>query len=115
MNDNSFKNWQSMTDKVLSRHIGNFIKHKRLELNKTQEIVSQDAGISRSTLSLLERGQTVTMATFIQVLRVLDQLQIMDEFVVKESISPLAMAKKEMEQRKRAGNKKSIDNKKVNW
>ena len=115
MTELSYIDWNAMSDQALAEHIGNFVKHQRLEQNKTQDMLSHAAGISRSTLSLLERGQTVTMATFIQVLRVLDQLQIMDEFVVKESISPLALAKKEQEQRKRAGNKKSIDNKKVNW
>jgi len=37
-----------------------------LEQNKTQEMLSQAAGISRLTLSLLERGETVTLATFMQ-------------------------------------------------
>jgi DNA-binding Xre family transcriptional regulator len=50
--------------------------------------LSHEAGISRSTLSLLERGETVTLATLLQVLRVLDQLQMMDAFVVEPRISP---------------------------
>ena len=47
-----------------------------------------DAGISRSTLSLLERGETVTLSTLIQVLRVLGQLNIMQAFTVQQNISP---------------------------
>jgi len=105
MNDISYTNWDAMSDKALAEQIGTFIKHHRIEQNKTQDTVAKDAGISRSTLSLLERGETVTLATLIQVLRVLDQLQLMEAFVVQQSISPLALAKMEMNKRKRASNK----------
>lgn len=94
-----------MSDKALAEQIGSFIKHHRIEQNKTQDIVAKDAGISRSTLSLLERGETVTLATLIQVLRVLDQLQLMEAFVVQQTISPLALAKMEMNKRRRASSK----------
>ena len=105
MNDISYTNWDAMSDKALAEQIGTFIKHHRIEQNKTQDTVAKDAGISRSTLSLLERVETVTLATLIQVLRVLDQLQLMEAFVVQQSISPLALAKMEMNKRKRASNK----------
>ena len=70
MNDKSYTNWDSMSDNALSEQIGHFIKHYRLQQNKTQEEVATKAGMSRSTLSLLERGETVTLASLIQVLRV---------------------------------------------
>lgn len=102
MTDKAFKVWHSMSDQALAAHIGAFVKHHRLEQNKSQEVLSHEAGISRSTLSLLERGETVTLATLIQVLRVLDQLQIMEAFTVQPRISPLALAKAEQQKRKRA-------------
>ncbi len=107
MNDLSYTNWDSMSDNALAIHIGVFIKHHRMEQNKTQSELARDAGISRSTLSLLERGETVNLATLIQVLRVLDLLHVMEAFNVQQSISPLALAKLEKSKRKRAsGNKK---------
>jgi transcriptional regulator with XRE-family HTH domain len=45
-----------MTDTALSKVISAFVKHHRLLQNKTQEDVAAAAGISRSTLSLLEKG-----------------------------------------------------------
>lgn len=101
MTDLSYINWDSMSDKALSEHIGAFIKHHRMDQNKTQEMLANAAGISRSTLSLLERGETVTLATLIQALRVLDQLNVMEAFSVQQIISPLALAKIEREKRKR--------------
>jgi len=106
MTDISYKNWDSMNDKALADHIGAFIKYHRMDQNKTQDVLANAAGISRSTLSLLERGETVTLATLIQVLRVLDQLQVMEVFSVQQAISPLALAKMEKKKRKRASGKK---------
>lgn len=103
MNDNPHVDWASMSDVVLMETIGKFIKHHRMNQNRTQEEVSSKAGISRSTLSLLERGETVTISTFIQVIRVLDLLYIMDEFKVDDRISPIDYAKlQQKHQRKRA-------------
>jgi DNA-binding XRE family transcriptional regulator len=109
MNDKAFISWHSMSDQALAAHIGAFVKHHRLEHNKTQDALSHEAGISRSTLSLLERGETVTLSTLIQVLRVLDQLQVMEAFRVRQTISPLALAKLEQGKRKRARSSKPHD------
>ncbi|MCD6091409.1 MAG: helix-turn-helix domain-containing protein [Bacteroidales bacterium] len=106
MTDISYINWDSMNDKALAEQIGTFVKHHRIEQNKTQDILANAAGISRSTLSLLERGETVTLATLLQVLRVLDQLHVMEVFMVQQTISPLALAKMEKNKRKRASGKK---------
>lgn len=104
-----------MSDKAVSEQIGAFIRHHRMEQNKTQDALAAEAGISRSTLSLLERGETVTLATLIQVLRVLDQLQIMTAFDVQESISPLALAKLQKEKRQRARGKKEQNTNESDW
>ncbi|MEX0890306.1 MAG: helix-turn-helix transcriptional regulator [Balneolaceae bacterium] len=102
MNDKSYNNWVSLSDKALMEQIGTFVRHHRLQQNKTQDELAEEAGISRSTLSLLERGEAVTALTLLQVLRVLDQLQIMDSFRVEETVSPMALARLEKEKRQRA-------------
>jgi transcriptional regulator with XRE-family HTH domain len=107
MTDISYKNWNSMSDKALAEHIGSFVKEKRMELNKTQNVLAHAAGISRSTLSLLERGETVTVATLLQVLRVLDQLNVLGAFTVQQTVSPLQLAKIALKKRKRAGRSQS--------
>jgi transcriptional regulator with XRE-family HTH domain len=101
-------NWNAMSDKALSEHIGAFVKHHRMAQNKTQDKLASEAGMSRSTLSLLERGETVTLATLIQVLRVLDQLHIMEIFTISQTISPLLLAKLEKKKRRRASSKNRI-------
>jgi transcriptional regulator with XRE-family HTH domain len=115
MTDTSLTSWASMSDKALAEHIGAFVRHHRLEQNKTQDSLSHAAGISRSTLSLLERGETVTLPTLIQVLRVLDQLQVMAAFVVEQRISPLALARMQKEQRQRARGKQGGNTTEHEW
>lgn len=111
MNDISYTNWNSSSDKMLSSTIGDFVKHHRTNRQLTQQEVADKASISRSTLSLLERGETVTIATLLQVLRVLDLLYIMNVFEIKKNISPIALAKVEQSERLRVRSKKSGNNK----
>ncbi len=111
MNDKSHKKWNASSDKMLSETMGLFIKHHRTEQQLTQSELANKANISRSTLSLLERGETVTLATLFQVLRVLDLLYIMDVFTVNKPISPIALAKAEHTERKRVRSKAKPNNK----
>lgn len=112
MNDMSYSEWSLMSDKALLEQIGKFVQWHRLNQNKSQDHVAEAAGISRSTLSLLERGEKVRIDTLIQVIRVLDLLYIMDVFKIKEQISPLEYAKLQKKQRKQASpNKTDKDNK----
>ncbi len=115
MTDKSFTNWASMSDQALSEHIGAFVRHHRLEQNKTQDALAHAASISRSTLSLLERGKTVTLTTLIQVLRVLEQLEVMAAFFVEQRISPLALAKIQRDKRQRARGKEGDNTTDYEW
>jgi transcriptional regulator with XRE-family HTH domain len=115
MTEKSYINWNSMGDKALAEHIGRFVREKRMEVNKTQATLAHAAGISRSTLSLLEKGETVTLATLLQVLRVLDQLHVLDVFTVQPVISPIQLAKLEQKKRKRASGNTSIPSKESSW
>ena len=115
MNDKQYIDWISMSDAALAQTIGTFVKHHRLAQNKTQEEVANAANISRSTLSLLEKGEAVTIPTLLQVLRVLDLLYIMNSFKIQDEISPLELAKQEQQKRQRARNTDNDNNKQSDW
>jgi DNA-binding XRE family transcriptional regulator len=107
MMENINKDWFAMSDLAIMEQLGNFIKETRLQQNKTQDQVAQDAGINRSTLSQLENGGGGNMLTYIQVLRVLNKLHLLDNFQQKTVISPLKLAKLEQNKRMRAAGTKS--------
>lgn len=115
MSDISYNSWLAMPDFALAQTLGNFLKHHRLLQNKTQEAIAQEANISRSTLSLMEKGETVTMASFLAVLRVLNLLHVMDAFKVENQISPLELAKLEQKKKKKASKQSIAITQKSTW
>lgn len=115
MSDISYMNWMSMSDKALIEAIGNFVQHHRLNQNRSQSDVAKAAGISRSTLSLLERGEKTSLNSLIQVLRTLDVLYVMNVFKVSNEISPIEYAKLQRDKRKRARNKNKKSNVDPAW
>ncbi|MFI5136221.1 MAG: helix-turn-helix domain-containing protein [Sphingobacteriales bacterium] len=97
-------NWYSMSDKALLNLIGLFIRDTRLQQNKTQQQTAEAAGINRSTLIQVEKGNGGTLLTLVQILRVLQQLPVLKNFEVEKKISPLMLAKMEQSKRQRAHN-----------
>ncbi len=103
------------TDDNLAEMIGRFIMLSRLSQNKTQQQIADEAGINRSTIVQLENGGGATLGSFIQVLRVLDQLQVLSVFNVKQEISPIQLAKLQLKSRKRASGGNKLDDSKSDW
>jgi transcriptional regulator with XRE-family HTH domain len=85
--------YRDLSDLAILKMIGVFIKKKRMALNKTQGQLAEEAGMSRSTLSLLERGEKVQLLTLIQALRILDELHLLEAFEVRQQISPIEYIK----------------------
>lgn len=102
----------SMSDSALIENIAAFIKHHRLQQNKTQLQLATEAGINRATLSQFENGVSSNLVTLIQLLRALKLLHLLQEFQVKQQISPLQLAKLEQGKRIRARNTSTKTDKK---
>ena len=108
--------WYSMSDKGVLNLIGQFIQETRLQQNKTQQQVADSAGMNRSTVGQIEKGNGGTLLSLLQILRVLEQLPVLQSFEIEQKISPLALAKLEQQKRQRARNSDNVTNSpKVNW
>jgi transcriptional regulator with XRE-family HTH domain len=90
---NPNKNIHEKSDIALVEMIGNFVKHTRIAQRKTQDELATIAGLNRWTISQIEKGQTINLRSLIQVLRALDQLQVLEVFLVKDEIGPIEYAK----------------------
>jgi DNA-binding XRE family transcriptional regulator len=101
MTDTSYTNWNAMSDKAVNSLLGGFVRQSRIRQNKTQQQLAGEAGISRSTLSLFEKGENSSLIVFIRLLRALNLLHLLKEFEAREQLSPLQLAKLEHSQRKR--------------
>lgn len=108
-------NINSLSDNAIVGMMGRFIKHHRLEQNKTQAQLAEEAGINRSTLVEFEKGMRANIITFIQLLRALNLLYVLKQFQIQPQISPIQMAEIEQSKRKRASAKKTIKKNKSSW
>jgi transcriptional regulator with XRE-family HTH domain len=105
-----------ISDPVLMKRIGSFIRYHRLEQNKSQSQLAEEAGINRSTLSQFEKGMNSNLLTFIQLIRALNKLHILDAFTIENQISPLLLARMDKLKRLRAGRReKGINKPESDW
>lgn len=63
--------------------------------------------MSRSTLSLIERGENIALSNLIKIMRNLDVLHVFDTMHYSPSISPMLVVREAMFKRKKARSKKS--------
>ncbi len=100
---------KAMSDVAIVKTINNFIKHHRLEQNKSQSQLAEEAGINRSTLIEIEKGKPSNIITLIQLLRALNILYVLEQFQIQQQISPIQLAKLEQGKRKRASKNNNAD------
>ena len=91
-----------MSDRAILRELGKRLKRRRLDRNITQQELADRAGLSRPTVSDIERGNPASLLTLIPILRVLDLLEELNAFLPLPLPSPLQLAKQQGKQRQRA-------------
>lgn len=96
------KYWNSASDIAALKTMGEFIRYHRLQQNKTQQQLAEEAGINRTTLIEFEQGKRSNTMTMVQLLRALNQLSVLTPFQISKQLSPLQLAKLEQKERKRA-------------
>lgn len=104
MNDFSYeyrRDTSRMSDGDLFGLIGEYVQKHRLNQDRTQAEVAKDADISRSTLSLLEKGEKVNLNSLIKVLRILDLLHVFEPFTLLPQKHPIDMVEEERRQYQR--------------
>jgi len=114
---NTNTNWSHKTDSDIVKQIGEFIKHTRLQQNKSQAELAKAAGLNRWTVSQIETGDSITLTSLIQILRALECLYVLKEFEFSEEISPLEYAKlkKQQKERVRKNTSKKDDKNYLGW
>ncbi|MCL2596868.1 MAG: helix-turn-helix domain-containing protein [Paludibacter sp.] len=94
-----------MSDKAILSQLGVQLKQMRLNRNITQLQMSKMAGLSRSVISTMENSGRGTMISFVQILRALQKLEMLNLFSTEMLVSPIEIAKLHGKQRKRASSK----------
>lgn len=103
----------ALSDNLILSKIGESIRRQRLDRNISQKELAVFAGVSVSSVAALEKGESVSLKTLIPLLRALNSLHLLSEFLKESEISPIAYAKQleNQKQRQRASRAKVRNNK----
>lgn len=93
--------WREKTNSAILQELGNRLKEYRLRCNLQQAELAKKAGVNISTITRMESGQNIMMDSYIRVLRVLDMLDNLEEFIPEPPVSPILLKKLQGKQRYR--------------
>lgn len=91
-----------MSDPAILAELGARVQRYRLNRNITQDDLAAHAGVSRTVVQRLEQGRGCTLKGFVRILRALDLLPQLVEFLPDPGPSPLQLARLAGRTRRRA-------------
>ncbi len=111
-----------LADAIILNRIGSHLKAVRLRQNITQQSLADTAGVSLSSLKKIEKGQIGSFDSFLRVLRTLGKLDVLQQLIDEEQLSPseyyeLVQSKAARHSRKRAVGRldNNIDKEELSW
>ena len=96
---------EEMGNEAIRATLGRRLQRERLNQNITQARLAEQAGISRRTLVAAEKGEGTTLDTLIRLLRGLEKLGQLDQFLPEPPVSPIQLAKLNGKVRQKASGK----------
>jgi transcriptional regulator with XRE-family HTH domain len=103
------------SDDAVLKEIGNRIARYRLNQDKTQAALAQEAGVSNRTMTRVENGNSIQASSLIRILRALKLLENLDGLIPEPVASPVQQLKMQGKQRKRASSKLEPPHKEGAW
>lgn len=82
-------NANEMNDNEILQKIGAKLRELRLEQNIKQKEIADRCGLSNFSISQMETGHNTSLLSFVQVLRALNRLDMLDSFLQKKELDPL--------------------------
>ena len=105
----------NLSDDAVLKKIGNRITQYRLNQDKTQAALAQEAGISTRTMARVEHGDSVQASSIIRILRALQLVENLNTLIPEPAVSPVQQLKMQGKQRQRASSKSAKSKKEEPW
>lgn len=104
------------TEAIL-RLLGERLRQERLRDDISQRELAERAGVSERTVKNAEGGKGITLETFVELLRALGRLSDLDELLTDAGPSPIDLADRGGQERRRASgsSKENPDDEEWNW
>ncbi|MEW8506985.1 MAG: helix-turn-helix transcriptional regulator [Candidatus Thiodiazotropha sp.] len=94
-----------LSDEAVLQAIGERIQQRRLEMQMTQAVAAEQAGIAKRTVERIEAGASAQMSSMIRLLRVLDMLSGLDLLFPERAQRPMDLLKRRGKERVRASSR----------
>ena len=94
--------WEGMSNKAILKEMGDRVRRQRLNQDVTQTGLAEKAGVARSVVQKLERGDACKMDGFIKILRALGALGALDSLLPDPGVSPIQLLRRQRKERQRA-------------
>lgn len=91
-----------LTDSAVLTELGSRLSRRRLDRNMSQLQLADEAGVGRSAVQSIERGEPVAVTSFIRVLRALGLADALNRLVPEPTASPMELLRLQGRQRQRA-------------
>lgn len=104
-----------LSDDAVLKEMGLRIARYRLNQDKTQAALAQEAGVSNRTMARVEHGDSIQASSLIRILRALQLLENLDTLIPEPAVSPVQQLKMQGRQRQRASAKAARSKKEAPW
>jgi transcriptional regulator with XRE-family HTH domain len=84
-----------LSDAAVLAELGRRLERHRVQRDRTQAELAEQAGIGRATLQRIERGESVQLLSLVKLLRTLDLLEALDSAVPETIELPIARLDRE--------------------
>jgi transcriptional regulator with XRE-family HTH domain len=101
-----YHNYETASPQQSIQALGHQLEQLRLSKNLSQSAVASEAGVSRRTITRMEAGETVSLDTFIRVLKVYDVADRLAALFPEHTVRPVERVKMGGKQRQRASSVK---------
>jgi putative transcriptional regulator len=103
------------SDDAVLKEVGIRLAQYRLNQDKTQAVLSEEAGVSNRTLLRAENGHSIQSSNLIRILRALKLLENINALIPEPVVSPLQQLKLQGKKRQRASSKSVETKQKTTW
>lgn len=104
---NHYKNLEAAPSTVIATALCERMEAIRLSRNISQADLAEQAGVSRSTMTRIANGQSISLDSFIRVIKALDLTEHLINLLPDPAIRPLELLEREGRHRRRASRKRS--------